>query len=307
MDPKDFVHLHVHTHYSLLDGLAKPADLVAKAKKIGMKALAITDHGAMYGASEFYKACKDAGIKPIIGVELYISPRRMQDKTPKIDTSPYHIVLLAKNNTGYKNLLKLVSKAHIVGYYYKPRVDKELLSKYSGGLIALSACLQGEVQQAFLANKKDKAIKVVKTYQDIFGKENFYAELQHHPNISDQQKVNQGLIELSKEINLNLVLTEDVHYLNSDDQEAHEILLCVQTGKFISDKNRMSMADEDFSLKDPKEFLDEYKDVPRAVENTKKIADACNLEIEFDQMIIPKFKTPNGIPISKYFQDLCYK
>ncbi|GAG96999.1 unnamed protein product, partial [marine sediment metagenome] len=227
MKPEDFVHLHVHTHYSLLDGLAKPEALVKKVKDLGMKALAITDHGAMYGATEFYKACKDANIKPIIGVEIYIAPRRMQDKTPKLDTSPYHLILLAKNNTGYKNLIKLVSKAHLEGYYYKPRVDKETLSKYSQGLIAMSACLQGEVQRSLLSKNVEKAKKAIKYYQNTFGKDDFYAELQHHPNSSDQKQVNDRLTKLSKKIDLNLVLTEDVHYLNSEDQEAHEVLLCV--------------------------------------------------------------------------------
>jgi DNA polymerase-3 subunit alpha len=307
IDPTDFVHLHVHTHYSLLDGLAKPEALIQKTKALGMKALAITDHGAMYGVPEFYKKCQAVNIKPIIGVELYIAPRRMEDKTPKVDTNPYHIVLLAKNNQGYKNLLKLVSEAHLKGYYYRPRVDKETLAKYAAGLIALSACLQGEIQQALLAGKKDKAIKAIQYYQETFGKDRFYAELQHHPNMPDQIKVNKELIKLSRKINLPLVVTEDVHYLDSSDQDAHEVLLCVQTGKFVTDKNRLSMADEDFSLKDPREFIDEYQDVPEAIENTKKIADACNLEIEFGQMIIPKFDTPNGITISDYFRDLCWQ
>jgi len=307
MRPTDFVHLHVHTHYSLLDGLAKPEALVKKAKALGMKALAITDHGAMYGVPEFYKACKAEGIKPIIGVEIYIAPRRMEDKTPKIDSSPYHLVLLAKNNVGYKNLLKLVSKAHLVGYYYKPRVDKETLAKYSDGLIAFSSCLQGEIQRALLSGNRDKAAKATKFYEETFGKGNFYLELQHHPNNDDQIKVNKLLKELSKETKVPLVLTEDVHYLNSDDQEAHEVLLCVQTGKFVTDKNRLSMADEDYSLKDPRQFLSEYQDIPSAAENTQKIADMCDLEIEFGKMIIPKFETPGGVSINKYFTDLCWK
>lgn len=300
-----FYHLHVHSHYSLLDGLAKIDQLVQKAKEFDMDALALTDHGAMYGVIEFYQKCKNAGIKPIIGLETYLAPRTMHDKQPKIDTNPYHLVLLAKNKEGYQNLIQIASAAHLQGYYYKPRIDKELLRRYSKGLICLTACLHGDVPSALLSGNFQKAEALVKEYQDIFGKDNFYLELQDHPNIPDQAVANQEMIELSKKTGAPLVATNDVHYLNPSDQEAHEILLCIQTGKTYDDENRLSMKIDNFSFKPPEKMLKAFSNIPEAIENTQKIASQCNLEIELGKFVLPKYDVSNGIPEDEYLRKLC--
>jgi DNA polymerase-3 subunit alpha len=300
-----FYHLHVHSHYSLLDGLAKIDQLVQKAKEFDMPALALTDHGAMYGVIEFYQKCKQAGIKPIIGLETYLAPRTMFDKQPKVDTNPYHLVLLAKNKEGYQNLIQIASAAHLQGYYYKPRVDKELLRKYSKGLICLTACLHGDVPVAILSGNFKKAEEIIKEYQDIFGKENFYLELQDHPNIPEQKIANQKMIELSKKTNAPLVATNDVHYLNPSDQEAHEILLCIQTGKTYDDENRLSMKIDDFSFKPEDKMLKAFSNVPEAIENTQKIASQCNLEIELGKFVLPKYDVSKGTTEDEYLKKLC--
>ena len=303
----DFVHLHVHTHYSLLDGLGKIDQLLEKAKILGMDAMAITDHGNMYGVIEFYRKAKSKGIKPIIGCELYIAPRRMTDKTAKIDIAPYHLAVLAKNRKGYLNLIQLVTQAHLQGYYYKPRIDKELLKKYSEGLIALSSCLQGEIPRLLLSDNYKTALKTAKDYQEIFGKGNFYLELQSHPNIDDQKKVNKDLKKLAAEVGIPLVATSDVHYVDPEDKEAHDILLCVQTNKTIKDKNRLSMLNDDFSLKPQAKMEKAFADIPEAIKNTQKIADQCNLEIEFADSILPDFKPPKGMDQNEYLKKLAYQ
>lgn len=303
---QDFVHLHVHSHYSLLDGLGKIPDLVSRCKELGMDTIALTDHGVMYGAIEFYKECQKQGIKPIIGTEMYISPRKMTDKESGIDSKPYHLVLLCKNHTGYQNLLKIVTTAHLEGYYYRPRVDKEYLKKHAEGLIALTACGGGEIPKASLSGSKEKLIKTIKEYQDIFG-DDLYLELQHHPEFADQVKINQKLKAIAKELNIPLVATNDAHYIHEDDKEAHEVLLAVQTGKDYDDENRMTLKEFNLSLIPPDEMTKNFADVPDAIENTRKIADMCNLEIELGQTILPKFPVPEKETAKSYLEKLCHE
>ncbi len=304
----NFIHLHVHSHYSLLDGLGKIPDLVARAKKYGMDSLALTDHGVMYGAIEFYQECIKQGIKPIIGVETYVAPRTINDRVPKIDTTPYHLVLLAKNYQGYENLLKLISIAHLDGYYYKPRIDKEILKQHKEGLIALSACLGGEVASHAGHSNKTAAEKSLQDYIDIFGKENFYLELQHHPNLERQNIANQILIELARKHNIGLVATNDVHYIDKGDAEAQDVLLCVQTGKLMTDIDRMSMKEGgeylDISFRSPEEMSQAFSHVPDAIENTQKIADQCQIEIEIGKFRFPEFALPEGYNYETYVRKL---
>lgn len=303
----NFIHLHVHSHYSLLDGLVKIGDLVQKAKEYNMPALALTDHGVMHGIIEFYQKAKKVGIKPIIGCEVYIAPRTMLDKTPKIDSRPYHLVLLAKDIIGYKNLIKLTTKAHLKGYYYKPRIDKEILKKYAAGLIALTSCLHGEIPRLILSKRYEEAKKACLFYKSLFGPKGFYLELQHHPELEEQNKVNQGLIKLSKELGLPLVATNDSHYLDLSEQSAHEVLLAIQTGKDIDDKERLSMVKTDLSLMSPEQMKNNFQDYPEAIENSLKITEECNLEIPLGQIILPKFEIPENQTSIAHLKDLCYR
>lgn len=305
MKTNNFCHLHVHSMYSLLDGLPKIDQLVNKAKEYEMEALALTDHGVMYGIIEFYKKCKEAGIRPILGCEVYLAPRTIYDKQPKIDNNPYHLVLLAKNNEGYQNLIKLSTIAHLEGYYYNPRLDKEVLKKYSSGLICLSSCLGGEIPIALLSGDFEKAEKLVAQYQDIFGKDHFYLEIQDHPNITEQNLVNQKIIELAKATHAPIVATNDVHYIDFKDREAHEVLLCIQTGRTYDDPNRLSMKEEDYSFKSPKQMAEAFSHIPEAIENTQKIAHMCNVEIELGKYILPKYPLPKGETEDSYFKRIC--
>lgn len=293
MASPNFVHLHVHSHYSLLDGLGKIEQLVDKAKNLGMPALALTDHGVMHGAIDFYLACQKAGIKPIVGQEAYVAPRMRTDKAQGMDNRPYHLVLLAKNLTGYKNLIKLTSLAHLEGYYYKPRIDREILSRYSEGLIATSACLASETSRRIQEHDIAGAEEVIRTYQEIFGKENYFLELQHHPGIPEQQVVNQHIKALAEKTGLGLIATNDTHYVNSEDHNTHDILVCIQTGRLVSDKDRM-LYTGDFSLKTAEEMAAAFPDVPQALENTLKIADMVDLEIPLGQNLLPTFPLPEG-------------
>lgn len=301
---RDFVHLHVHTEYSLLDGSARIGELVKRAKELGMRSLAITDHGVMYGVIDFYKACLEEGIHPVIGCEIYTSPRRLYNKDAGIDNEYYHLVLLAKNNTGYQNLMKIVSTAFSEGFYYKPRADYELLRENSEGLIALSACLGGEVQSCLLNNDYERAKKTALLCRNIFGEENYYLELQDH-GIAEQKKVNSDLKRLSRETGIPLICTNDCHYINREDSDAHEILLCIQTGKTIDDSDRMKFEGSEFYLKSGDEMEDIFHDTPEALDNTVKIAEQCNVEFEFHKTKLPHFQTPEGMDSKTYLRKLC--
>jgi len=297
----DFVHLHLHSHYSLLDGLSKVPDLVAKAKEQGAKALALTDHGVMYGAIEFYNECKKQGIKPIVGNEVYITRGKLTDRELKRgEKNYYHLTLLAKDHEGYVNLMKLTTEAHLKGFYYRPRIDYETLKKHARGLVCMSGCLNGELHRTILDGKMDEANQIALWHKGVFG-DDYYLELQYHPNIPEQQKVNDVLISLSQELDIPLVVTTDSHYLNADDQEAHEVLLCIQTGSQITDEKRFSMKGEIFDLKDPQEIINAFKHVPEAIANTVKIADKCNLEIPMGGSILPPFELPEGETIDSFF------
>jgi len=299
-----FVHLHTHSHYSLLDGLGKIDQLLERAKELNMSSLALTDHGAMYGIIEFYETAKAMGIKPILGVETYIAPRRLTDKSSREDGKPYHLVLLAENFEGYQNLLKLVSIAHKEGYYYKPRIDKELLKKHSRGLIASSACLIGEIPRAVSAHSLEKTTKIIKEHQEIFGKENFFLELQDHPEIAEQGQVNSQLIDLAKRLKVPLIATNDIHYVKREDREPHEVLVCVQTGKTIDDVDRMTY-DGDFSMRPPQEIIDAFSSVPEAISNTLEIARRCNVELPLGKEILPVYPVPKGRTDDQLLKEMC--
>jgi DNA polymerase-3 subunit alpha len=301
----DFVHLHVHTEYSLLDGSGKVPELIARAKELGMKSIAITDHGVMYGCVEFYKAAKEQGIKPIIGCEIYVAAKSMYDKTNNKENETHHLVLLVKNETGYQNLMKIVSKASIDGFYYKPRVDHEFLRQHSEGIIATSACLGGEVQNNLLNGNKKKAAEIALLYKDIF-KDGFYLELQYH-NIDEQLRVNEDLAALSKELDIPLIATNDVHYINKEDARAHDVLLCVQTGKTVDEENRMRYPSHEFYLKSTEEMYKIFSYVPEALNNTVKIAEQCSFDYEFHVSKLPKFPLPEGTDPFDYLRNLCYE
>ncbi|MBI1982170.1 MAG: DNA polymerase III subunit alpha [Candidatus Levybacteria bacterium] len=304
----DFVHLHNHSEFSLLDGLSKIPAMVARAKDLGMTALAITDHGALYGALKFYHACREAGIKPIIGCEIYVAKRSRFDKEANIDSDQNHLILLAKNNNGYKNLMRLVTAASLEGFYYKPRADLELLKKYHQDLICLTACLNGYISEPLLAGRHNEAEKKAKELMEIFG-QNLYFELQKHPNIKGQEVLNLKLIELSEKLGVPLVATNDCHYIHQEDAEAQEILLCVQTQKTILDKERkLSMIDSpDFYLKSSEEMTGMFIQYPAAIENTAKIAKMCDLEIETGKWVVPKFDVPGNKTSEEYLKNLVYK
>ncbi|MBU1131409.1 DNA polymerase III subunit alpha [Patescibacteria group bacterium] len=299
-----FIHLHTHSHYSLLDGLPKIDELVAKAKEYKMPALALTDHGVMYGVIEFYQKCREAGIKPIIGIEAYLTATSRHEKN-KNEEKPAHLILLAKNRQGYQNLLKLTTLAHLEGFYYKPRIDWELLEKYHEGLIALTACLQGEVPRKILAGNDSEILKLIDKYQNIFGSENFYFELQRHPNIPEQDAVNKKMIELSKKMDIALAATNDAHYLNPDDAEAQDILLCIQTKKKQEETDRMTMMGEDFSFTSPEKMANDFSYCPEALANTLKIAEQCNLQIELNKILLPHFEVPTQKSTDDYLKELC--
>lgn len=303
MSKTDFVHLHVHSHYSLLDGLGTPAHIVERAKEMGMESIALTDHGSMYGAIEFYKAAKEAGIKPLVGCEMYVAPRGLEDKVSKLDSNPYHLILIAKNADGYRNLMRITSMGHLRGFYYKPRIDKENLKKYSKGLIATSACLAGEISRRLLANDEGAAEKALEEYKEIFG-EDFYLELQDHPDIPDQAIANEKIIALAKKTNTPLVVACDAHYIRKEDREAHDVLVCVQTGRTVDDPKRMVYSG-DFSLRDPEELAKVFAAVPEALENTVKIAQQCDLEIAFETNLLPTFKIEGGKRPDDYLRELC--
>lgn len=301
----DFVHLHTHTEYSLLDGACRVEKLIDKAKELDMKALAITDHGAMFGVIEFYKAAKAAGIKPIIGCEVYTAPRSRFDKEGRKDSDYNHLVLLAENDIGWHNLIKIVSVGYTEGFYYKPRVDMEVLREHSEGLIALSACLAGEIPQSFLAHDDEGAYRIAQRFLDIFGENNFFIELQDH-GIAEQREVAPKLIKLARDLQIPMVVTNDIHYIEKKDARAQDALLCIQTGKKFADTDRMRFSTEEFYLKTADEMAMLFPQLPELLDNTVRIAERCNVEIEFGKFHLPKFDVPNGQDAFGFLQTLCY-
>lgn len=304
MTSTNFVHLHVHTEYSLLDGAARIKDLIKHTKELGMDSIAITDHGVMYGVIDFYKEALNNNIKPIIGCETYITSGSRLNKNVDERDSQFHLILLAKNNEGYHNLLKLVSKAFTEGFYYKPRLDKELLKEYSNGIIALSACIGGEIPALFLRGEENKAIEAAKEYVEIFGKDNFYIEIQDH-NLPEQKIVNPFLIDLAKKLDVGLVATNDSHYIRKQDAEAHDVLLCIQTGKTVADAVRMKFSNDEFYVKSPAEMADIFADYPEALANTSKIAEKCNVTLDFNELYLPDFEAPVGLTDEQYLEQIC--
>jgi DNA polymerase-3 subunit alpha len=298
-----FTHLHVHTEYSLLDGMCRIPQLVSRAKELGMDSLAITDHGVMYGAIEFYSAAREVGIKPIIGTEVYLAQNSRFSRDAS-DKSNYHLVLLAKNQTGYHNLIQLVTKAHLEGFYYKPRVDKGLLEQCHDGLIALSACTSGEVPRLILEGRIQEAKQAILWYKQTFG--DFYLEIQRHP-IPELEQINQTLIPMSTELDIPLVATNDVHYVNRADASTHDLLLCIGTNSSIHDEKRMKMAGDFFYLKTPSEMAELYRDIPQALDNTARIAEMCNLKLEFGRLYLPEIEVPEGKTPDQYLAELCYQ
>lgn len=302
----DYVHLHNHTHHSLLDGLTKVGELVSRVKDTGMSAVAMTDHGTLSGAIEFYKACTAQDIKPIIGIETYVAARTIHDRDPAKDKARYHLVLLAMNNTGYHNLMKLSSIASLEGMYYKPRIDHDLLEQYNEGLIALSACLGGEIGEKLKLDDFEGAKEVALWYKKVFG-DRYYLEVQDHTEMAEQVKMNEGVLRLGKELGIECVVTSDAHYVNINDQEAHEILLCVGTGSFLADEDRMSLADIHLHVRDPQEIIDRWGDKhPEVIRNTKVIADRCDVSLEFGKILIPTFETPKGFNEKTYLHKLVW-
>ena len=299
-----FVHLHVHTEFSLLDGACRIDGMMDRVKELGQTAVAITDHGVMYGCIDFYKAAKASGIKPIIGCEVYVARRGMADRIHGIDNDPYHLVLLCENRTGYENLCHLVSEAFIHGFYGKPRVDLELLRKHHEGLIALSACLAGAIPQYLMDEEYDAAKRYALTMADIFGEGNFFLELQDH-GIEEQRPVNQGVMRLSRETGLPLVITNDAHYLRKEDAAMQDVLLCVQTGKTVDEPNRMKFQTEEFYLKSEEELRVLFPNCEEGFENTVKIAQRCNLEFTFHEYHLPSFPVPDGYTNEEYFREIC--
>ncbi len=296
-----FTHLHVHTEYSLLDGLCRINQVIAKAKELGMTSLAITDHGSMHGVIEFYMAAMEAGIKPIIGCETYVAETSRHSRNV-VDKGLYHLVLLAKNQQGYHNLIQLITKAHLEGFYYKPRVDKELLTQYREGLIALSACAHGELPRLILSGQLEEAAAQASWYKKTF--DDFYLEIQRHP-IPELEKINEGLLQLSSKLDIPIVATNDVHYVNREDSSSQELLLCIQTNTSIYDEKRLKMAGDFFYLKSPDEMAEMFSDLPQAIENTQKIADMCQLQIEFERLHLPQLDLPEGQTADDYLAELC--
>jgi DNA polymerase-3 subunit alpha len=301
-----FVHLHLHSEYSLLDGAARIKEAVARAVEMEMPALAITDHGAMHGVVDFYKSCKSAGVKPILGCEVYVAPRTMSDRTPKIDDNLNHLVLLAENEEGYRNLLNIVSTGFTKGFYYRPRVDKDVLASCSRGLVALSGCIGGEVAARILAGDNDKARLAAGKYRDIFGPENFFLELQDH-GFAEQRTANRELLKIHKEMGIPLVVTNDVHYVRREDAGSQDVLLAIQTGRSVDDPGRMKFQSEELYLKSPGEMKLLFGEYPQALQNTLEIADRCNVEMEFGKYLLPHYAVPEGYNADTYLDELCYQ
>ncbi|MFZ1301950.1 MAG: DNA polymerase III subunit alpha, partial [Candidatus Microsaccharimonas sp.] len=311
--PSQFVHLHNHTHHSLLDGLSKIPALMNQVKEMGMEAVALTDHGTMSGTIEFYKAAQATGVKPIFGMEAYVAARSRHDRDPQKDKARYHLIILAMNEQGYKNLMRLSSKANLEGMYYKPRIDHELLEEYNEGLIILSGCASGELGENLRADNYEEAKSIASWYKSVFG-DRYYLELQDHGHLESktawdvQVKINGYLEKISAELDIPAVVTSDGHYLSHEDQDTHEILLCVGTGAFLADEKRMSLKDFELHVTDPNEIIQRWgKTHPEAVANTRRIADRCHVELELGKILIPTFPTPEGHNEKTYLDVLVFQ
>ncbi|MEA2113694.1 MAG: DNA polymerase III subunit alpha [Patescibacteria group bacterium] len=300
-----FTHLHVHSHYSLLDGLAKIGPLLDTCQELKMPSIALTDHGSMYGLVEFYREAKKRGIKPILGSEMYLAPNGMSQKRHNIDNKPYHLILLVKNDEGYRNLVKMTTKAYLEGFYYKPRIDKELLKKHSKGLICLTACIVGEIPRTIINGHLDKAEKLALEYQKTFGPGNFYLEIQHHPKIPEQKIANDGLVKIARKHNIPLVATNDVHYIKPEDAEAQDVLMSIQMDKKVDDADRLSMMQSDFSLRPIEQMVEDFKETPDAIANTQKIVKECNFNFVLDTIQIPFFDVPKGETPKSFLEKTC--
>ncbi|MEG2649591.1 MAG: DNA polymerase III subunit alpha, partial [Eubacterium sp.] len=302
---RPFTHLHVHSEYSLLDGFGRIKDLVGYAVELGMDSLALTDHGVLFGAVEFYKECLAQGIKPIIGCEVYVAPRGLTQKESGIDNNPYHLVLLAENNTGYKNLCKIVSKGFVDGFYYKPRVDHDILRAHHEGIICLSACIAGEIPRFIIQDQPEKAAECCELYQDIFGKDHFYLEIQDH-RMQQEAKANEGLREFSQKYDIPLVATNDAHYVRRSDAKAHDVLLCIQTATNVEDENRMRFPGDGFYLKSAEEMAGQFPDLPEAIENSHRIAERCEVTFDLESAHLPEFELPQDVETpGAYIRMLC--
>ena len=299
-----FAHLHTHTAFSLLDGEGTVKKTLDRAKELGQTAMAITDHGCMFGVIDFYEYARSIGIKPILGCEVYVAARTRHDKDHALDASSSHLILLAKNNIGYKNLMNIVSIGYIEGFYYKPRIDMEVLRENSEGIIALSACMIGVLSKKILANDYDGAKQSALGFIDIFGRENYYIEIQDH-GIYEQKRLNSELIRLARELDLGVVATNDIHYVMREDAEYQDILMCIQTGKTVNDEDRMKMSTDAMYVKSEDEMRELFAYIPEAIENTMKIADMCNVEIEFGKLHLPRFDLPEGYTSESYLRKLC--
>ena len=300
-----FCHLHTHTEYSLLDGAAAIPKLIARVKSLGMTSCAITDHGSMYGVADFDREARKNGIHPVIGCEVYMAPRTRFDKVYGTDNKTSHLILLAENQTGYKNLIKLVSAGYIDGFYYKPRIDMDILREHSEGIIALSACLAGEIPKAILNGNYDEAKKIALEYIDILGKDNYFLEIQDH-GIPEQKRIIPDIIRLSEELGIGLVATNDIHYLTKEGAKYQDVLMCIQMEKKVNDPDRMKFETEEFYVKSPEEMAELFKYAPQAIENTEKIAQRCNVEFDFGSRHLPSFDVPDGKDAFEYLKELCY-
>ena len=301
----NFCHLHTHTEYSLLDGASRITDLISHTKELGMDYLAITDHGAMYGVVDFYKEALKQGIKPIIGCEVYVAPRTRFDKIYDYDAKYSHLILLAENNIGYKNLIKIVSCGFTEGFYYKPRIDFDLLKEHHEGLIVLSACLAGEIPKLLLNDDYEGAKAVAQKYTDLFGKDNYFIEIQDH-GLREQKLTNPLLIKLARELGLGIVATNDIHYVKREDAEAQDVLMCIQMDKTVDDPDRMKFETDQFYLKSPEEMENLFSYIPEALENTVKIAERCHVDFDFNSRHLPSYAVPNGRDAYEYLRELCF-